>query len=141
MKTPLKTSFSTWLRPALALGAAGLLLSGAAAQALDPAAQYQQDRAFCNSSQSYQDRETCLREAGAAYQQRGQIGGGADAAAYSVYEQNALARCEFLQGDDKQDCRARMQGKGDVRGSVTGGGVLRELVTTIPAKPAVPAAR
>lgn len=46
------------------------------------------------------------------------------------YMRNALKRCEPLSGDDRQDCVARTQGKGTTTGSVQGGGIYRELVTT-----------
>ena len=47
---------------------AGAMLANPASAAGDAnAAQlYQQDRAACTSGQSHQDRQTCLREAGAA---------------------------------------------------------------------------
>ena len=42
---------------------------------------------------------------------------------------NALQRCEPLNGADRQDCVARMQGQGTTTGSVAAGGIYRELVT------------
>ena len=93
--------------------------------------QYQQDRAYCMSGQSYQDRTTCLREAGAALQEakRGQLSENEGA-----YQQNQLARCSYLRGDDQRDCERRMRGEGTVSGSVEGGGIYRELRTVVPAE-------
>ena len=45
------------------------------------------------------------------------------------YMRNALSRCESLQGDDRRDCVARIEGRGTTSGSVEGGGIYRELVT------------
>ena len=90
---------------------------------------YQQERARC-AAQATEDRAACIREAGAALQasKRGQLD---DSPA--SYEQNRLARCSYLRGDDRQDCERRMRGEGTVRGSVEGGGIYRELVTRVPA--------
>jgi hypothetical protein len=118
-----------------ACAVAALLLAGVAAAAdVNPSeaqARYQQDRAACTSGQSQQDRATCLREAGAALQEsaRGQSGGG-----QSAYEQNQLLRCDRLTADEREDCLRRMRGEGTVSGSVEGGGIYRELRTTVPAQ-------
>ena len=83
---------------------------------------YAQDRAFCNSGQSAQDRQTCLREAGAAAQE-GPKGNLSDAP-----EGNKFARCDYHKDpNDLEYCIRRMKGEGTVSGSVEGGGVLREL--------------
>ena len=107
----------------------GILLSAACALVFSTlvAAQgtrqtYQQDRAFCNSGQSSQDRATCLREAGAAAQE-GPRGNLSDAP-----EGNQFARCDYHKDpNDREYCIRRMKGEGTVSGSVEGGGVLREL--------------
>jgi uncharacterized membrane protein len=52
------------------------------------------------------------------------------------YMRNALARCENLKGDDREDCLSRIRGGGTISGSVEAGGLYRELVTIIPGKPA-----
>ena len=106
-----------------------LLLSAACALAfstLAPAqgtrSTYAQDRAFCNSGQSAQDRQTCLREAGAAAQEapRGNLTEAPDA--------NKFARCDYHKDpNDREYCIRRMKGEGTVSGSVEGGGLLREL--------------
>lgn len=128
-----RTIISSLGLSAYAVGA--LLVAGMAAAAggdlAEAQARYQQDRADCISGQSNQDRATCLREAGAALQQakRGSIGDG-----QSAFEQNRLIRCDRLAGGDREDCLRRMHGEGTVSGSVEGGGIYRELRTTVPAQ-------
>ncbi|MGP1676811.1 MAG: hypothetical protein ACTS6J_06590 [Burkholderiales bacterium] len=113
----------TFLVAAMAAAAGGDL---AQAQA-----RYKQDRAACISGQSYQDRATCLREAGAALQEakRGRLGDD-----QSTYEKNRLMRCDRLPAGEREDCLRRMHGEGTVRGSVESGGTFRELRTTVPAQ-------
>ena len=92
-----------------------------------PRSTYAQDRAFCNSGQSSQDRATCLREAGAAAQE-GPKGNLSDAP-----EGNQFARCDYHKNpEDREYCIRRMKGEGTVTGSVDGGGLLRELRVTTP---------
>lgn len=116
---------------ACAVGA--MLVAGMAAAAggnpSEAQARYQQDRAACISGQSYQDRATCLREAGAALQEakRGRVGD-----SDSVYEQNRLIRCDSVAAADREDCLRRMRGEGTVSGSVASGGIYREIRTTVP---------
>ena len=99
-------------------------------RAAQPGAGAQEDRAYCDARPD-EDRRACLREAGAALQgsRRGELDDhGAN------FEQNRLARCSYLKGDDKQDCERRMHGEGMVSGSVESGGIYRELHTTVPAE-------
>lgn len=118
---------------AFAVGA--MLVSGLAAAAAsdlsEAQARYRQERATCMRGQSHQDRATCLQEAGAALQEarRGTLGDGR-----SSYVQNRLMRCEVHAGEDRQDCLRRMHGEGTISGSVEGGGIYRELRTTVPAR-------
>jgi hypothetical protein len=93
------------------------------------AGRYQTERAACMNGQSNQDRETCLKEAGAAMDEskRGQLGNGETAS-----EANAMQRCNALPGDQREACMMRMEGAGTVSGSAREGGVLREL--TVPDK-------
>ncbi|MGV8891470.1 MAG: hypothetical protein ACOH2K_00680 [Burkholderiaceae bacterium] len=100
----------------------------AASNASDANARYQAERAMCNSGQSYQDRATCLREAGAALQEskKGRLGSGKGTD--GMYKQNALIRCNALPADDREACQRRIEGEGTTSGSVRSGGVLRELV-------------
>lgn len=105
----------------------------AAGAASDIEAQYKKEMAVCNSGQSNQDKASCVREAGAARDEarRNRL---SDASSPSQYEKNALDRCNALPGGDKDDCIARMK-QGTVSGSPEGGGVIRELRTTVPATP------
>jgi hypothetical protein len=126
------TARTTLFRPArFAIGAVSALLVAApvlAAEGLgasDARARYLQERAACESGQSHQDRATCMREAGAAYDEarRGRLNDGP-----AQYQQNALVRCNALPPGDREACLARMQGQGVTRGSVAEGGIYRELV-------------
>ncbi|QTD45916.1 hypothetical protein [Ottowia testudinis] len=45
---------------------------------------------------------------------------------------NALKRCANLPAMYKADCEARVKGQGQVSGSVIGGGLVKETVTTMP---------
>ncbi|SIR20447.1 hypothetical protein [Pseudacidovorax sp. RU35E] len=114
---------------ALAL-ATGALLGGPFAQASDSSS-YTQERAMCGHIQ--QDRAACIREAGAAAQAARQ--GNLSSANANTYRQNALARCQLHQTRvDRAACEARVTGQGDttIDGSVLGGGLIRETVTTLP---------
>jgi hypothetical protein len=92
---------------------------------------YQADRAACLSGQSHQDRQTCLREAGAA-QAEARRGGLDDKGA--DYERNKLARCDAQTVPaDREMCIRMMKGAGTASGSVEGGGIYRELVEVQPA--------
>ena len=114
---------------------AALLFAGMAAAASsnlpDAQARYQQDRAACISGQSNQDRAACLKEAGAALQDAKLAHPGES---QSAYEQNQLLRCDRLQAGEREDCLRRMRGEGTISGSVEGGGIYRELRTTVPAQ-------
>ena len=130
---------------ALSMAAAGLLCSPFvyAEQGGAPAAKarYEQERTRCLSGESGQDLKTCMREAGAALQEARQ--GNLDDRDAS-YSRNALERCKPLPADDAKDCRDRILGQGSVSvsGSVKGGGLYREKVTTevrvLPPPPAPP---
>jgi hypothetical protein len=127
-------------RPAQALllvvAAVGATPALAAGNPPDALARYQQERAVCLSGQSNQDRTTCLREAGAAFAQSKEFREDEAAAQYLA---NASKRCDRLPGDDKRACIARMQGQGTASGSVSSGGIYRELVTREPASPSAAA--
>ena len=114
----------------LFLGAALASTSALAADntnAAESTTRYQQERAMCMSGQSNQDRATCMREAGAALAQAKR--GGTDAGS-ADYSRNASKRCDGLPDEDRKACTARMMGQGTTSGSVAGGGIYRELVTT-----------
>ncbi|MDQ0572118.1 hypothetical protein QFZ42_003952 [Variovorax paradoxus] len=126
---------------------AALIAVGGVAMATTASAQprrgdstYQQELSVCGRNQ--QDRAACIREAGAARQEaaRGGLTSAPD------YQRNALARCGLQPPADRADCEARVLGgsgntRGAVDGSVMGGGVIRESVTTVvmPAPAAMPA--
>jgi hypothetical protein len=120
-------------KPLLALGLAALCF-GAAAQtttspgaAADAKARYQQERANCESGNTTQDKATCLREAGAALHESRR--GGLTTSAQ--LEANAMSRCQSLPDADREDCRSRVKNDGNttVKGTVQGGGVIKETTT------------
>jgi hypothetical protein len=123
---------------AVAMGAALVCACAAAAAAgstgsADAQQRYAQERAVCMNGQSNQDRATCLREAGAAFEEAKRHALGAGAAPDA---RNAVQRCEGLPNADRAACAARMQGEGTASGSAASGGVLRELEVTTPQAPA-----
>lgn len=115
--------------PALCLSGLLSLVAGAAGAAGPTAAQlaearrvYQAEREACIAGRSHQDRTTCLREAEAAYLEarRGGLSGPRTDLPGDCASQPAGADC------------AR-EGEVTTRGSVEGGGILREV--RIPARP------
>lgn len=94
--------------------------------AIDATGHYEKEVQACLSGQTQQDRETCLREArnAQAEKKRGALDNAGD-----QFEANKVARCEPLAGEEKAACQARMMGYGSTSGSVSGGGVLREVET------------
>ena len=90
---------------------------------------YQQERAHCLSGQSQQDRATCLKEAGAAYdeERRGRL----DNSGGSSFTQNATARCNAQPAADREACVQRIRGAGSAQGSVLGGGIIRSTETPV----------
>lgn len=133
---PRHASFSRHLAclPAALCAALALLFAPAAGAGSggqnDIDARYQRERTACDNSQ---DRAACLREAAAARDaaRRGQLDD-----VQSDYERNALARCEALPQAEREACRRRARGEGEMRGSVTGGGIYREYrELTLPGNP------
>ena len=120
-------------------------LAGAPARAADSAAQtaakstYAQDRADCDAGRTAEDRATCLKEAGAAQDERKRNRLDNNGSA----RQNAIDRCNPLPPKDKADCLARIEGanapnqKTTTSGSVAGGGILRETTTTTQGPPTI----
>jgi hypothetical protein len=136
-------NFATLAAP-LIVGLAATYLS-AAAYAADPAASaakstYIKERADCDAGRTAEDRATCLREAGAAAQERKKNNLDTNG---TSYRQNALERCKLVEPKDKADCLARIEGplqknqQTTTSGSVAGGGVLRETTTTTTGTPTV----
>jgi hypothetical protein len=101
-------------------------------------ATYQRDRAACLDGASMHERTACLREAGAVRAEalRGRRSTGTPP---EELARNALQRCQKLPPDDKMLCERRARGEGNTTGSVAAGGVLRELVTVVPASTPMPA--
>lgn len=125
----LNASFRTFMLAGGLLVAAGSTVAAEADRQAATGTVIAQERQNCMDGKTNQDRETCLREAGAAKQesQRGNLRDTGD------YNSNASKRCATLPADQKADCERRSMGEGSVSGSVGSGGVVRELVTPIPA--------
>lgn len=98
-------------------------------------ARYQADVAACNAAPPATDRTACLREAGAVRAMKQPVQNGASTA---EFERNAIQRCEPLPERDRMDCVARIQGAGTTSGSVSGGGLLREITTPGTMAPVAP---
>ena len=100
---------------------------------------YTKERADCEAGRTAEDRATCLREAGAAQQERkrNQLDNTGSA------RQNAIERCNLVAPRDKSDCLARIEGPNKpnqtttTSGSVAGGGIIRETTTTTTGQPTV----
>lgn len=133
----------------LCLFAAALLGAPAAFAAgksgpMSAKARLQQDRVACSRIRTDDDRANCLSEASTLY--AGTQPSHADEHSDQLLR-NVLKRCEPLRQPDRDDCVARMKGQGTTSGSVAGGGIYRELVTTevgepaasLPAMPKMPA--
>lgn len=126
------------------IGAWGMALACQAAFAADPktdakadakaSSTYATDRAACEQGRTSQDRATCLKEAGAAADERKRSR--LDTAGSPTA--NATARCDNVPTKDKADCLARIGAspspnqRTTTSGSVGGGGVIRETTTTYP---------
>ena len=120
-------------------------LATSPARAADPApaaaakSTYAKERADCDAGRTAEDRATCLKEAGAAQEERKR----SRLDNTGSMRQNAIDRCNALSGKDKTDCMARIDGpmsadqQTTTSGSVAGGGVLRETKTTTVGTPVV----
>ena len=119
------------------LAAMGIVtaLSGVPAVAATPAgagsaaeiqARYEQERTKCLTGATNQQRDACLKEAGAAREaaKSGKLDDG-----NAAYRLNAKVRCDALTGNEAKDCLARMEGKGKTSGTAEAGGIYRDLVT------------
>lgn len=115
------------------------------AQAVTPssiAQVYQRERAACLDGSSQQDRQTCLKEAGAAQAEarRARLDSGEDARALAA---NALQRCHAVLTEDRDACERRVRGEGQTSGSVRAGGTFTSIVSrstaaSAPSGPAMP---
>jgi len=118
----------TWAIAALLASANAL---AADSTPTDPGrAQYEAERARCMSDTTGQDQASCLRSAGAAYDAMRE---GRLRDPNTDYTANAMTRCAALPPSDRADCEARVNGEGAKSGSVSGGGDIKETVTTVPA--------
>lgn len=97
-------------------------------------ARYMKERADCEAGRTAEDKATCLKEAGAAQEERKRKtldNSGSPVA-------NATDRCNVVPAKDKADCLARVLGPAKsnqtvtTSGSVAGGGMLKETTTTTP---------
>ena len=113
--------------------AAALLMASAAASAQsatagsDARARYEQERQACMTNNTQDSLATCLREANNALAaaKEGQLSTPGPQA-----QDNATERCDaFQSAQEKAECTARVH-SAPASGSVSGGGVLRESVTT-----------
>ncbi|HEX7867123.1 MAG TPA: hypothetical protein VF555_19365 [Variovorax sp.] len=127
----MKSNTRSMLFTVLAVGALAVSTAASAAspRRAEAPGTYQEELAVCGHNQ--QDRAACIREAGAARQAaaRGGLTSAPD------YRANALARCGLQQPADRAACEARVLGSSgntttNVDGSVMGGGLIRESVTT-----------
>ncbi|HLR13386.1 MAG TPA: hypothetical protein VK104_07200 [Burkholderiaceae bacterium] len=131
----LSTIILRTLPASLALAITSLLAAPAMAAngtGISPQEQYQKEVEYCRSGQPGIDVQNCLRDAGAALQERrrsGQTSVSAD-----ELGQNQRARCDGMTGMQREDC-LRLMSDTDVEtmGSVEGGGVFRQKTITIPA--------
>lgn len=118
----------TFARPLLASFLLLVIVPAGAADNANARQRYEAERARCMSGQSQQDRETCLREAGAALEESSRGGLATPRGALGA---NALARCDAQPAADRAACIARIQGAGKTEGSVEGGGVIRKTETKV----------
>ncbi|MCD6079243.1 MAG: hypothetical protein K0R89_3187 [Ramlibacter sp.] len=132
MKSPSgrKLPVNALLRTGAAVAATVLAASAwAAGPPASPAeSNYQGERARCLAGQTSQARDTCLKEAGAAYEEarRHQLG----AADSADLQRNATQRCEAQPEADRAACVQRILG-GTAEGSVGGGGLIRRTETPV----------
>lgn len=146
-RTPARQPLRRHAAAAALLVAGGLLGCATAWAAADAGAEmtprqiYERDRAACLTGNTAQDQSACLREAGAALQERqkGALGNGVSAEDRAA---NAIRRCEVHKDPDAHNACVRMaRGEGTQSGSVAKGGVVKEYVTRIEGEPASAPAR
>ena len=99
---------------------------------------FEADRKACLDGKSGQVVEACMKEARAVMAQRPDA---TPSVSPEQLQRNSMMRCDAQSGEDRTACAARMHGEGTTSGSVSGGGILRELVTTegVPTPPPKPA--
>lgn len=123
--SPSPSHFWTLVLMATAMTAGSAFAAGNAVSA-ESQSRYQRDVAVCESAPPGTDKAACVREAGAVREGNRSVELKSDPANYAS---NALKRCEPLPDADRAACVARIEGEGTSRGSVSGGGIFRELTT------------
>ena len=95
---------------------------------IDATGNAQSELAACNSGRTQQDRETCLTEVknANAAKRAGKVDNSG-----GQYKSNAMARCDVFKGEEQIACQSRIIGYGDNKGSVAGGGVIRQVETVV----------
>jgi hypothetical protein len=130
----LETITMNLIRQAIAIAFVGAAGMAHAADNAAAKAQYEAEKARCMSGTTGQTQESCLRSAGAAYDE---AKAGTLADPNTAFRDNAIARCRALPAADQAACLARVD-LGTPRDNVKAGGqvketVTRETVTVIPA--------
>lgn len=114
-----------------------LALAAGAACAVPPGADavYKQERAACMAAGSTQDRNACLKDAGAARDEarHRRLDNGETPAQLL---RNALERCKRVADDDRAACERMVRGEGQRSGSVAEGGVVTQITTRVEPTPA-----
>lgn len=120
-------AFTTPALTAILLATSAAAMAQAPAPSGDARARYEQEREKCMTNNTQDSVATCMREANNALDasRKGQLSNPGPAAT-----DNTTQRCEAFQTAAEQaECVRRTQSS-SVSGSVSGGGVLRESVTT-----------
>ncbi len=110
----------------VASGASAQIASGTTG--IDASGNAQSELAACNAGRTQQDRETCMtevRNANAA-KRAGKVDNSG-----GQFQANAMARCDVFKGEEQIACQSRVVGYGDTKGSVAGGGVIRQVETVV----------
>ncbi len=95
---------------------------------IDASGDAKSEMAACNSGKTQQARETCMTEVRNANAEKraGKLGN-----TNGQLTTNAVQRCSVFKGEEKVACEARVVGVGGTQGSVSGGGVIREVETVV----------
>lgn len=92
----------------------------------DARQRYQRESATCSAIRAHDARANCLSEASTRYASTRPSAPGESP---EVLARNATQRCAALPEDQRANCVARMQGQGTTSGTVSAGGIYRELVS------------
>lgn len=117
--------------------ACGHALTVSAQNRTEKQQRYEADAQACRSAQRGQDFDACMKEAKAV--DAAPVAAGASGTA-EQRQRAELLRCDVFTGDERTACIARLGGEATVSGSVAGGGILRETITTgiVPPSPTAP---